>query len=274
MSWFGEPKSSDPTIKKERTLLYYKRLSGTSVVVDAFSFGEVAHCEGYLLSHFHNDHYMGLNGSWMNGPIYCSEITARLVNKKLGVPLDFIHPLPMNKPCLLSGKDKLKVTLIDANHCPGAVLFLVQHGDLRYLHTGDFRANASMCRESKEPIDILYLDAIYLNPKYSFLPQEKCIQVACELAMYHDTMITKGKVTPSNNEDLLDNTLNHWFTQTRIIHKANNDDNSQRLVVVVGTYSLGKERIFIGNVLLCITYIFLYIYKYKLINRDCKMLEK
>jgi DNA cross-link repair 1A protein len=68
VSWFGEPKSESRVKKKKkkkkkRVLLYYKRLAGTNMVVNAFSFGEVANCEGYLLSHFHSDHYMGLNGS-------------------------------------------------------------------------------------------------------------------------------------------------------------------------------------------------------------------
>jgi DNA cross-link repair 1A protein len=148
-------------------------------------------------------------------------------------------------PCVLSGKDKLVVTLIDANHCPGAVLFLVQHGNLRFLHTGDFRANAEMCRLlNKEAIDIVYLDTAYLDSKYSFPLQEVCIKVACELAMYYDI---KDKVTL--NEDLFSSKkIHHWFTQDTITNNENDDTRNQKLVVVVGTYSLGKERIFIGNV--------------------------
>ncbi|OAD01134.1 hypothetical protein MUCCIDRAFT_118761, partial [Mucor lusitanicus CBS 277.49] len=190
---------------------YYKRLAGTKMVVDAFTFGEIPDCEGYLLSHFHSDHYMGLSPNWIHGPIYCSEITARLVEQKLGVASDFIFPLPMNTPCTLPGTDQLTVTLMDANHCPGAVLFLVTTKDnLRYLHTGDFRACPKMCLHpmlKEQPLDIVYLDTTYLDPKYSFPSQD---------SSDHSTQ-----------------------------HTDDSSDKNHRLLVVVGTYSLGKENIFI-----------------------------
>lgn len=277
ISWFGEPKSATATpssdtttaVKKKRPLPYYKRLAGTKMVVDTFSFGEIPDCEGYLLSHFHSDHYMGLNGTWIHGPIYCSEITARLVESKLGVSQDFIHPLPMDTPCLLSGTDGLTVTLIDANHCPGAVIFLItvpqQDKVLRYLHTGDFRACPKMClhpmlkQPENPPLDILYLDTTYLDPKYSFPSQVSCIKSACDLAKHHNNYLTTGVITDA---DLAEKNLkiDHWFAQEKISNRyANNDDNGssrsssskkqERLLVVVGTYSLGKERIFIGKVI-------------------------
>lgn len=255
-SWFGEPKYSSTTtatIPRRRLVPYYKRLAGTKMVVDAFTFGEIPDCEGYLLSHFHSDHYMGLSPNWIHGPIYCSEITARLVEQKLGVASDFIFPLPMNTPCTLPGTDQLTVTLMDANHCPGAVLFLVTTKDnLRYLHTGDFRACPKMCLHpmlKEQPLDIVYLDTTYLDPKYSFPSQDSCIQTACELVRRHNGVI--------NNEDLSSNgkRIDHWFTQEKkqissdhsTQHTDDSSDKNHRLLVVVGTYSLGKENIFIGN---------------------------
>ncbi|KAF1807583.1 DNA repair metallo-beta-lactamase-domain-containing protein [Mucor lusitanicus] len=253
-SWFGEPKYSSTTtatIPRRRLVPYYKRLAGTKMVVDAFTFGEIPDCEGYLLSHFHSDHYMGLSPNWIHGPIYCSEITARLVEQKLGVASDFIFPLPMNTPCTLPGTDQLTVTLMDANHCPGAVLFLVTTKDnLRYLHTGDFRACPKMCLHpmlKEQPLDIVYLDTTYLDPKYSFPSQDSCIQTACELVRRHNGVI--------NNEDLSSNgkRIDHWFTQEKkqissdhsTQHTDDSSDKNHRLLVVVGTYSLGKENIFI-----------------------------
>lgn len=241
IGWFG--KAGD-----RKTVPYYKYLAGTNLVVDAFSFGKIPGCEGYFLSHFHSDHYTNLSASWAHGPIYCSEITSRLVQKRLRVLPEFIHPLPVDKPCFIPGTDNVSVTLIDANHCPGSVMFLCavpqdSGPDLKYLHTGDFRACSKMCshpllkQSDNSPIDVLYLDTTYLNPKYSFPSQTASIRLACDVVERHI----------HHNRHLLSDT-SHLFTQKRKSGKSLAQQGN--LVFVVGTYSLGKERIFIRKSLI------------------------
>ena len=36
-------------------------------------------CSHYFLTHGHSDHYTGLRDTWSHGTIYCSDITARVV---------------------------------------------------------------------------------------------------------------------------------------------------------------------------------------------------
>ncbi|KAI8089493.1 DNA repair metallo-beta-lactamase-domain-containing protein, partial [Halteromyces radiatus] len=220
----------------------------TKFVVDAFSYGKISGCLGYFLTHFHSDHYHGLNEGWCHGPIYCSQITANLVAQQLKVRDIYLHVLPMNEPTFVSSN--IKVTLIDANHCPGSVLFIfdiqrkLEEADVdnniwvRHLHTGDFRANPQMClhpllrQPENPPIDHLYLDTTYLNAKYGFPAQEECIQAACK--------VIEGYMATTNNNQQV--TKPSAFDE--MMSKAKVQRRIQGLLVVVGSYSIGKEKVF------------------------------
>ena len=110
-------------------------------------------------------------------PVYCSEITARLVARQIRLPSGLLRPLPMDRPVDFEGG---RVTLIDANHCPGAVLFLFElPGGRTALHVGDFRYERRMAEHPAirslplrgRTMDLLYLDTTYCDPKHTFPPQ-------------------------------------------------------------------------------------------------------
>lgn len=63
----------------------------------------------------------GLTRNFTAGLIYCSPVTAVLLKKDMGMPPEHIMPLPLDQPISIDG---VTVTPIDANHCPGAVMFL------------------------------------------------------------------------------------------------------------------------------------------------------
>lgn len=82
-------------------------------------------------------------------------------------PRRYIHPLELDTEYVIQG---VKVTLLEANHCPGAALlhFRLPTG-LCYLHTGDFRASKLMQAHpllANNRVNVLYLDTTYCNPKY------------------------------------------------------------------------------------------------------------
>jgi Cft2 family RNA processing exonuclease len=67
--------------------------------------------------------YQGLTRSFCHGTIYCSSITAKLVNMKIGIPWDRLQILPLNQKINIAG---IGVTCLDANHCPGSIMILFE----------------------------------------------------------------------------------------------------------------------------------------------------
>lgn len=233
-----EPKQKNftkPTVEAgpsttDRKCPFYKRIPGTGFVVDAFCYGTVAGVSSYFLSHFHYDHYRGL-GKWLKKPLYCSQVTANLINLKMKLDPGIIRVLPLNESRVI---ENIEVILIDANHCPGIIhyssyhindqlfsLFLrVMKGSVMFLfrfptgkvvlHVGDFRAHPSMERlyELKQrPIDELYLDTTYCDEHYELPAQEEVLSYI-----------------------------------RRLVRRYAN--KHQKLLVVSGTYTIGKEKVF------------------------------
>lgn len=256
----------------QRTCPFYKIMPGFFIAVDAFRYGAVKGQKAYFLSHFHSDHYIGLTSTWSHGPIYCSKVTANLVRQQLRVDPKWVVDLDFEARTEVPGTQGVFVTMISANHCPGSSLFLFEketsNGKLsrlqRVLHCGDFRAcqahiehpllrpdvlDAVSGRSKQQKLDVCYLDTTYLNPKYAFPPQQQVIQ-ACA-----DMCVSLSKVQ-TDDADGWEQMKRERAGQgmVKFVRKKSNADNPEqpkspergRLLVVVGTYSIGKERICVG----------------------------
>jgi hypothetical protein len=115
-----------------------------------------------FLSHVHSDHLVGLETC--RSFIYCSmatrEIVLRLekryhrinfanghleVRKRDYAKLKLLlKPLPLETPIdiELAPGNNIRVTLFDANHCIGAVMFLIEGNGKTILYTGDIRSES------------------------------------------------------------------------------------------------------------------------------------
>ncbi|KAI0923464.1 hypothetical protein AcW1_006418 [Taiwanofungus camphoratus] len=242
---------------------FYKVMQGMPIAVDAFRYGAIPGVTAYFLTHAHSDHYTNLSSNWKSGPIYCSEGTANLIIHMLAVDPKWVHALPMDVATTIPDTGGVRVTPIEANHCPGSCLFLfegpqtVNAGDsafkspfvgslrtFRYLHCGDFRASPQHVMHPAikgKKLDHVYLDTTYLDPKYCFPPQPQVIGACAELAR----RIVNGESLRDDEGASKANktrTMDSWLTV-----KDRPDDKEiiqqGRVLVVVGTYSIGKERI-------------------------------
>ncbi|RAL17580.1 putative DNA repair protein [Aspergillus homomorphus CBS 101889] len=150
-----------------------------------------------FLSHVHSDHLQGLE-SFRAPFIYCSAATRELLLRIEKYPhrmnfskgilesrrLHYKHlskllrPIPLNTPTEIDLTPRLSIrtTLIDANHCTGAVMFLLEGDGKAVLYTGDIRAEPwwvnSIIRNpvlipytlGSKQLDKMYLDNTFARP--------------------------------------------------------------------------------------------------------------
>ncbi|CAJ0601440.1 unnamed protein product [Cylicocyclus nassatus] len=157
---------------------------GQNIAVDRFYINDK--CEYHFLTHAHvliNKRFI----DWGAKPIYCSQLTARLLPLVLpGKALlsKIIRPLEVGK--VHSIAPTLQVTLLDANHCPGSVMFLFEGSFVpggSALVTGHFRADSqfmalfdndpAFTRLSQTFLSTVYLDATCFDESLGSLPERK-----------------------------------------------------------------------------------------------------
>ena len=94
-----------------------------------------------------------------------------------------MHELEVNESHVIKYRDDETVTVtpIDANHCPGAAMFLFEGHFGRILYTGDFRYAGPMLYDTTldslcgSNVDVLYLDNTFCDPRCVFPPREDAV---------------------------------------------------------------------------------------------------
>ncbi|KAM3159377.1 hypothetical protein ABEW05_000135 [Botrytis cinerea] len=273
-------KSSRGKPAYQRTCPFYKIMPGLFICVDAFRYGAVKGCNAYFLSHFHSDHYVGLTSTWSHGPIYCSKVTGNLVKQQLKVDPKWVVSIEFDDKLEVPNTQGVSVIMIPANHCPGSSLFLFEKTTgggqrpkvQRILHCGDFRAcpahiahpllmpnvvDSVNGKTKQQKIDVCYLDTTYLNPKYSFPSQDDVVKACADMCV----SLSKEKAEESDawetvKRERAGSKMTNFIKPSLKIEAEDSEtpDTSSkskekargRLLVVCGTYSIGKERIVLG----------------------------
>ncbi|KAK3381510.1 beta-lactamase-like protein [Podospora didyma] len=148
-----------------------------------------------FLSHVHSDHLAGLES--LRSPfVYCSAATREILLHLERLPCrinyakgilearlqtykhlkNLLKPLPLDTPTILELEpgNHIQVTLFNANHCPGAVMFLFETKSKAALYTGDIRSEPWFVNTiARSPALIEYssgdktLDTIYLDTSFT-----------------------------------------------------------------------------------------------------------
>ncbi|XP_031313716.1 5' exonuclease Apollo isoform X2 [Camelus dromedarius] len=137
----------------------------TPIAVDFWSLRRASSARLFFLSHMHSDHTVGLSSTWTR-PVYCSPITAYLLHRHLQVSKQWIRALEIGESHVLPldeiGRETMTVTLIDANHCPGSVMFLFEGYFGTILYTGLY----SLGKESLlEQLALEFQTWVVLSPR-------------------------------------------------------------------------------------------------------------
>lgn len=197
----------------------------------------------------------------------------------------WVVDLEFDKRVEVPNTQGVEVTMIPANHCPGSSLYLFEKAVgkgknlrmQRVLHCGDFRACPAHVQHPKlrpdivdmvtgrniaqQKIDVCYLDTTYLTPKYAFPSQEDVIKACGDMCVsLNKDFVDESDSWEQTKKERAGDGMVRFVRKTSIKEEVDDDDVKVkiegsaeggkkargRLLVIVGTYSIGKERICLG----------------------------
>jgi len=225
MSRLSKQKDESCVWKKKVPTLDHSVPMCKGFVVDSFKF-EGRH---FFLSHFHADHYQGITKEFNSGIIYCSLVTSLLLQEVFKVPEENIRVIKAGGPKIIV--EGVEVEAIDANHCPGALMFFFTLPKLKkiVLHCGDMRYDRTRVDlryllgriPATYRLDRVFVDTTFCNPRHAFISQQAAINLA----------IKKVK-------EVLKEELGNAKTAMRHFGVSRSS-----LRFFFGSYNIGKERL-------------------------------
>ncbi|KAG8508076.1 5' exonuclease Apollo [Galemys pyrenaicus] len=175
----------------------------TPIAVDFWSLRRAGLARLFFLSHMHSDHTVGLTSTWAR-PLYCSPITTYLLHRHLQVSKQWIRALEVGESHVLPldeiGQETMTVTLLDANHCPGSVMFLFEgyFGTILYTESLleqlalEFRTWVVLSPQRLELVQLLGLADV-------FTVEEKAgrIHAVSHVEICHSAMLQWNQIHPT-----------------------------------------------------------------------------
>lgn len=189
--------------------LFDGRAPGTNIVLDTFCQG-TSTSHHYVISHCHFDHLKGIHGileTSNSSPftIHCTSTTADLLRARVPKLRNstqiLIKAHALNETFILEDKassSTFSVTLLDANHCPGAAMVFIASEDETILYTGDFRFSWQMleydCFKLNGFPDTIIFDSTFFHPGIRFPTKAQSLQALVRFLETHRGNHRFGKV--------------------------------------------------------------------------------
>ncbi|KAI3518453.1 hypothetical protein L1887_07224 [Cichorium endivia] len=200
----------------------------------------------HFLTHAHKDHSQGI-ATHSSFPIYATRLTKSLtlnyypqLNDSLFVDIEIGQPIAINDPV-----ETFTVTAFDANHCPGAVMFLFEGTFGNILHTGDCRLTPECLQKlpdkylgktSKEPkcrLDYVFLDCTFATFSSKMPSKHVAIRQVIDCIWKHpDARVVYLTCDLLGQEDILVN-VSQTFGSKIFINKDKNPECYQSLSLTV-----------------------------------------
>lgn len=147
--------------------------------------------------------------------IFCSEVTKRLVLMEFKIAPERLIALEKGVSTAFAVDEDgvyANVTLLDANHCPGAVMFLFEGPFGCVLHTGDFKYSPTMYKSLSDALNGVRVDVAFVDNTYA----------------------TSTARTVLSTSDTVD----------RVVNIIRNAPSASK--IYIGLHKIGKEEILVG----------------------------
>ncbi|MQL83741.1 hypothetical protein Taro_016236 [Colocasia esculenta] len=150
----------------------------------------------HFLTHAHRDHLQGLPARSFY-PIYATRVTKIITLRHLPqIEEGLFVEIEVGKTVLVRDPEgDFSVTAFDANHCPGAVMFLFEGAFGNLLHTGDCRLSPDCLQKlplkyiakkgSDICLDYLFLDCTFGRTTIDMPNKESAIQQVIKCIWKH-----------------------------------------------------------------------------------------
>ncbi|KAL0699688.1 hypothetical protein Bca4012_055810 [Brassica carinata] len=200
----------------------------------------------HFLTHAHKDHTVGISPSNVAFPIYSTSLTiSLLLQRHPQLDDSFFVRIEIGQTVIVDDPDGgFKVTAFDANHCPGAVMFLFEGSFGNILHTGDCRLTPECLQSLPEKyvgrrgnapkccLDYVFLDCTFGKSTLRFPTKHSAIRQIINCIWNHpDAPRVYLACDMLGQEDILSE-VSRTFGSKIYVDKATNSECFRSLTVI------------------------------------------